>query len=49
VTVRGAAGELYAVSCGGPAYLLSERVMREKIAPRLLKAARMISKEAGYG
>ncbi|WP_051236835.1 IclR family transcriptional regulator [Ottowia thiooxydans] len=47
VPVHGPGGELYAVSCGGPAYLLTERVMREKIAPRLMEAARAISKEAG--
>lgn len=47
VAIHGPGGELYAVSCGGPAYLLTERVMREKIAPRLLEAARVISREAG--
>lgn len=47
VAIHGPGGELYAVSCGGPAYLLTERVMRERIAPRLLDAARAISKEAG--
>lgn len=47
VAIHGPGGELYAVSCGGPAYLLTEQVMREKIAPRLLDAAHAISKEAG--
>jgi DNA-binding IclR family transcriptional regulator len=47
VTVNGPRGELYAVSCGGPAYLLPKKLMRSKIAPRLVEVARAISKEAG--
>lgn len=47
VTVNGPRGELYGVSCGGPAYLLPKKLMRDKIAPRLVEVARLISKEAG--
>lgn len=45
--VHGHGGEPYAVSRGGPAYALTERVMRERIAPWLVEVARAISKEAG--
>jgi DNA-binding IclR family transcriptional regulator len=47
LTLRGPRGELYAVSCGGPAYLLPRKLMTEKIAPKLLETARAISEEAG--
>lgn len=47
LTLRGPRGELYAVSCGGPAYLLPGKLMTEKIAPKLLATARAIAEEAG--
>ncbi|MCJ0763675.1 IclR family transcriptional regulator [Variovorax terrae] len=47
LTLRGPRGELYAVSCGGPGYLLPKKLLVEKIAPFLLKTVRAISDEAG--
>ncbi len=47
VAVRGPRGDLYAISCGGPAYLLPRERLIGKIAPRLLETARAIAAEAG--
>ncbi|MFI5445458.1 IclR family transcriptional regulator [Polaromonas sp. UC242_47] len=47
LALRGPRGELYAVSCGGPAYLLPKKMLLDKIAPKLLKTAKLISEEAG--
>ena len=46
-SLRGPRGELYGVSVGGPAYTLTEQAMREKVAPKLLLAQRLIEREAG--
>ncbi|MBU1357941.1 MAG: IclR family transcriptional regulator [Gammaproteobacteria bacterium] len=45
--LRGPRGERYAVSCGGPAYLLPRETMIEHVAPRLLETARQITAEIG--
>jgi len=45
--LQGPRGERYGLSCGGPAYLLPEDVLLERVAPRLLEVAQRISKEAG--
>jgi len=45
--LQGPRGERYGLSCGGPAYLLPKDVMLERVAPRLLEAARRIAAEAG--
>jgi IclR family transcriptional regulator, positive regulator for flagellar biogenesis len=46
-SLRGPRGELYGVSVGGPGYTLTEQTMREKVAPKLLQAQRLIEREAG--
>jgi DNA-binding IclR family transcriptional regulator len=46
-SLRGLGGELYGVSVGGPAYLLSRETMLGKIAPKLLQARDSIEREAG--
>ncbi len=43
----GPRGERYAVSCGGPAYLLPREVMMEKVAPQLLRAMQLVAGELG--
>ena len=45
--LRGPRGERYAVSCGGPAYLLPKEIMLSRIAPQLLETAKRIAAEAG--
>ena len=45
--LQGPHGERYAVSCGGPAYLLPKDAMVARIAPLLLEAAQRIAGEAG--
>lgn len=45
--LRGPRGERYAVSCGGPAYLLPRETMVGRIAPRLLETVRQINAEMG--
>jgi DNA-binding IclR family transcriptional regulator len=45
--LRGPRGERYAVSCGGPAYLLPREAMVGRIAPRLLETVRQINAEVG--
>lgn len=45
--LQGPRGERYAVSCGGPAYLLPRDTMLARVAPRLLEAARRIRAETG--
>ena len=40
-------GEIYAMNCGGPAYKLPERVLRETIAPGLIACANAIVAESG--
>ncbi|VWX62127.1 Transcriptional regulator, IclR family [Burkholderiales bacterium 8X] len=47
--LRGPRGERYAVSCGGPAYLLPRDTMLSRVAPRLLETARRIASEIGTG
>lgn len=46
-TLEGPRGERYVISCGGPGYLLPKEMMTTKIAPRLVKTARVIAKEVG--
>lgn len=47
VVLDGPRDERYAISCGGPAYLLTRELLSERIAPKLLETARAIAKEAG--
>ena len=46
-SLRGPQGERYAVSCGGPAYLLPRETMVARIAPRLLETMRQINADIG--
>lgn len=46
-TLRGPQGELYAVSCGGPAFMLPKEMMLKKIGPKILQTQRAIAKETG--
>ena len=46
-SLRGARGELYGVSVGGPAYMLPREMLLEKVAPRLQQVRRDIEHEAG--
>ena len=45
--LHGPRGERYALSCGGPAYLLPRDVMMEKVAPQLLRTMRLVAHELG--
>lgn len=45
--LEGPRGERYAVSCGGPAYLLPKDAMVSRIVPLLLDTAQRIAGEAG--
>jgi len=45
--LEGPRGERYAVSCGGPAYLLPKDAMVARIVPLLLETAQRIAGEAG--
>lgn len=45
--LKGPGGERYAVSCGGPAYLLPKDAMVARIVPLLLETAQRIAGEAG--
>lgn len=45
--LHGPRGERYALSCGGPAYLLPRDVMVEKVAPQLLHTMRLVATELG--
>lgn len=47
LALQGPRGERYAVSCGGPAYLMPKDAMVARIAPLLLETARRIAEEAG--
>ena len=46
-TLRGPRGELYAVSCGGPAFKLPREMLLEKVAPKLLETQRAVAREMG--
>lgn len=46
-SLRGPRGELYGVSVGGPAYLLTREVLLDSVGPRLLQTRRAIESEAG--
>ncbi|MDB5752153.1 MAG: IclR family transcriptional regulator [Ramlibacter sp.] len=46
-SLRGARGELYGVSVGGPAYLLTRELLMGHVGPRLLQTRRAIEGEAG--
>jgi DNA-binding IclR family transcriptional regulator len=48
-SLRGPRDALYAVSCGGPAYLLPKRMMLEQIGPRIAETQRAIAGEMGAG
>lgn len=48
-SLRGPRGELYALSCGGPAYLLPREAMLTRVAPRALETLRRIGLEIGAG
>lgn len=45
--LRGPREELYGVSVGGPAYMLTKEMLLEKVAPRLRKVQQAIEREAG--
>lgn len=45
--LRGPRGELYAISCGGPAHLLSQAYLELDVAPRLLLARDDVSRQMG--
>jgi len=45
--LRGPRDERYAVSCGGPAYLLTKEAMQARVAPRVMETARRIVAETG--
>jgi DNA-binding IclR family transcriptional regulator len=46
-SLRGPRGERYAVSCGGPAYLLPRETMIARIAPQLLETVKRINADIG--
>lgn len=46
-SLRGPRGERYAVSCGGPAYLLPRELMLARVAPRLLETVGLINADIG--
>lgn len=46
-SLRGPRGERYAVSCGGPAYLLPRETMVARIAPLLLETVQQINADMG--
>nr|WP_301334702.1 IclR family transcriptional regulator [Variovorax dokdonensis] len=47
-SLLGPHGDLYGVSVGGPAFMLPEETMREKVVPHLLDAKRRIELESGH-
>ncbi len=47
VPLRTAEGELMAINCGGPAFTVSERRLRETVVPRLKATAGAIAAEIG--
>lgn len=47
IALRGARGELYAVSVGGPAYKVTEQLLLEQAAPRLVRMRAAIERELG--
>lgn len=47
VPLRSAEGEPMAINCGGPAFSLSERRLRDEIVPRLIETAHAIAGEVG--
>ena len=46
-SLRGPRGELYAVSVGGPAFMLPTEMLLTKVAPKLLETKRAIGREIG--
>ncbi len=46
-TLRSPQGELYAVSCGGPAFMLPKEMMLKKVGQKILQTQRAIAKETG--
>jgi IclR family transcriptional regulator, positive regulator for flagellar biogenesis len=46
-TLRSPQGELYAVSCGGPAFMLPKEMMVKKLGPKILQTQSAIAKETG--
>jgi len=49
ISLVGPRGERYAVSCGGPAYMLPKETMLSRVGPLLLEAAGKIAAEVGVG
>lgn len=45
--LRGPRGELYAVSCGGPAFKLSREMLLEKVAPQPPETRRAVARKMG--
>ncbi len=46
-SLKGPRGELYAVSVGGPAYMLPPQMLLEKVGPKVQETKRAIAKEMG--
>ncbi len=46
-TLRGPRGELYAVSCGGPAYKLPRKMLVDTVGPALLRTQDAIARDMG--
>jgi len=46
-TLRGPRGELYALSCGGPAYALSPKTLETQVAPAVLATQQAIGRACG--
>lgn len=46
-TLRGPRGELYALSCGGPAYALSPEALRTEVGPAVLRTQEAIARACG--
>lgn len=46
-SLRGPRGELYALSCGGPAYMLPSKVLLERAGPLVLETQRAVARAMG--
>ena len=47
IALRGPRGELYALSCGGPAYSLSPETLRSEVASKALAMQRLVEQACG--
>lgn len=47
IALHGPRGEVYAVSVGGPAYKLTQELLLERVAPKLVETRRAIERELG--